>query len=107
MNKLLSRQRKWLVITLLIEALIIGVLVILYYNVPDFNYYYLLLIGFASFFILFDFFLTMIFNFIYREKKGKAELKAAGESTDPVKQLRSYYKEAKINQKAAYLAQMR
>ena len=77
MNKLLSRQRKWLVITLLIEALIIGVLVILYYNVPDFNYYYLLLIGFASFFILFDFFLTMIFNFIYREKKGKAELKAA------------------------------
>lgn len=37
----------------------------------------------------------------------EAELKAAGESTDPVKQLRSYYKEAKINQKAAYLAQMR
>ena len=37
----------------------------------------------------------------------EAELKAAGESTAPVGQLRSYYQEAKINQKAYYLSQMR
>lgn len=34
----------------------------------------------------------------------EAELKAAGESTAPVGQLRSYYQEAKINQKAYYLS---
>ena len=37
----------------------------------------------------------------------EAELKAAGESTAPVGQLRSYYEEAKINQKAYYLSQLR
>lgn len=37
----------------------------------------------------------------------EAELKAAGESTAPVKQLKSYYEEAKVNQKAYYLSLMR
>ncbi|QOS39448.1 hypothetical protein DYE49_02840 [Treponema rectale] len=77
MNRLLSRQRKWLVITLLFEALIIGVLAVLYFEFPEFNYYYLLLMAVSSFFILFDFLVTMIFNFFYRERKGKSELKAA------------------------------
>lgn len=36
-----------------------------------------------------------------------AELSAAGESTAPVDQLRSYYQEAKTNQKAYYLSMMR
>ena len=77
MNRLLSRQRKWLVITLLFEALIIGALAVLYFEFPEFNYYYLLLMAVSSFFILFDFLVTMIFNFFYRERKGKSELKAA------------------------------
>ena len=37
----------------------------------------------------------------------EAELKAAGESTAPVGELRSYYKEAKVNQKAYYLSLLR
>ena len=36
-----------------------------------------------------------------------AELSAAGQSTDAVGQLRSYYQDAKASQKAAYLAQAR
>lgn len=37
----------------------------------------------------------------------EAELKAAGESTAPVSQLKSYYEEAKVNQKAYYLSLLR
>lgn len=40
-------------------------------------------------------------------KQMESELKAAGQSTDSVKELRDYYEETKINQKAAYMAQAR
>ena len=40
-------------------------------------------------------------------KQMESELKAAGQSMDSVKELRDYYEETKINQKAAYMAQAR
>lgn len=77
MNSLLTRQRKWLLLSLLFEAIVIGTLVALYYYYPDFEYYFLILIGSSSIFVLLDFFIAIIFNFLYRSRRGQAELKAA------------------------------
>jgi cyclic-di-AMP phosphodiesterase len=77
MNKLLLRQRKWLVIVLSIQAILIGVTITLYYYYPDFQYYFQVLIGLSSFFVAFDFISVFIFNLVLAAKKGKAELKSA------------------------------
>ncbi len=77
MNKLLNKQRKWLVIVLMIQAIMIGSLISLYYYLPDFEYYFTILIAMSSFFTIFDFLSAMVFNFIAFRKKGKAEMKSA------------------------------
>lgn len=76
MNKLLLRQRKWIVLILLAQALILGTLVILYYYVPNFDYYFILLLGLSSFFVVFDAVFAFVFNLLYRKKKGQTELKS-------------------------------
>ena len=77
MNNLLTRQRKWLLFSLLFESIILGALVILYYYFPNFDYYFIILIGCSSGFVLIDFFVSIIFNFIYRNRRGHDELRAA------------------------------
>lgn len=77
MTKLLSKQSKWLWLTLLLEVIILGIMVVLYYYLPDFQYYYVILIGITSCFILLDFIFGFTFNFLIKKKKGHSEMKSA------------------------------
>ncbi len=77
MNKLLMRQRKWLFFILLLEAMCIGATVVVRHYVTNFNYYFLILVGLASFFVVLDFLLALIFNFLFVSRKGETELKSA------------------------------
>lgn len=77
MNKLLIHQRKWLLFTLLFQALCIGTTIVLYYYYKSFDYYFFIMVGLASSFVAFDFIIGFFFNFLYANKKGQSELKAA------------------------------
>lgn len=76
MNKLLTRQCKWLVITLFLEAAILGTLVVLYYYFPNFDYYFIILLAVSSVFVLFDATACFFFNYFFKKKKGQTELRA-------------------------------
>lgn len=77
MNELLKKQRRILLLVLVIEALGIMTLTLCYMYLKNFGSYYFLAIYLAAGYVVVDASLAYIFNFRIRRIKGKTELTSA------------------------------
>lgn len=77
MNKLLSKQRKWLALILFIEILAVITIFLFSLFFPDFPYYFYIAIGMVGVFAIIDTIFALAYNLKIRHQKGQSELKAA------------------------------
>lgn len=77
MNNLLSKQRRWLSLILLLEILGLVALFLVSFFLPDFPYYFYVGLGLTGLYIIVDTIFILSYNLFLRHKKGQAELKAA------------------------------
>lgn len=78
MNKLLSRQRKAITITLIIEVLSFIALVVCFIFVGKMDklYYFIIAVSLLGICILVDFLMALLFNYSFCKKKGTSDLRA-------------------------------
>ncbi len=77
MNKLLSKQRKWLAFLFLIEILGLVALLLCYLYLPDFDSYFYVACGLLGGYLFIDTLFIIAYNSAFRKNKTNSDLKAA------------------------------